>query len=208
MDPSLQPEQEAARIETKKALDEFLETGKLKETEPLYAEGGDHGMLFFASKRYGTKLRKMAGPKPRLGSLLKAHLDHLKPGDYFAILAYLPATEQTGQAIQFFRHQLRGAKRVATTVGFGTALQHSTGQLFKGGPNTGVFLQITADQHSRDLIPGMKFSPGTVREAQSASDFDLLEQQGRRIARVHLGTDSKAGLRRLSEIIESALKDS
>jgi hypothetical protein len=206
--PFAQPDIEPATIETRMRLDDFLETGKLKAAEPVYAEGGDHGSLLYASKKYAARLRKAAGSKPRLEQLLKAHLDQLKPGDYFAVLAYLPDTEQNLQAIQFFRHQVRGAKKVATTLSFGPAALHATGQLFKGGPNTGVYLQLTADHPRDNPVPGTKYSFPTVVDALAAGDLEILEQRARRIVRIHLGPDIKAGLRRLSETIEAALKDS
>jgi glucose-6-phosphate isomerase len=206
--PFDQPDIEAASIETRMRLDDFQETGKLKSAEPIYAEGGDHGALLYASRKYAARLRKAAGSKPRLEQLLKAHLDQIRTGDYFAVLAYLPDTEQNQQAIQYFRHQVRGAKKTATCLGFGAAALHATGQLFKGGPNTGVFLQITADQNADVPIPSSKYSFGILSDALAAGDLEVLEQRGRRIVRVHLSSDIKTGLRRLSETIESALNDS
>ncbi len=109
-------------------------------------------------------------------------------------------------AIQSFRHKVRDKKKVATCLGFGPRFLHSTGQDYKGGPNTGVFLEITAD-HKTDLaIPGQKLSFGVVIDAQAAGDLAVLESRGRRALRVHLGADIAAGLKTLSDAIDAALK--
>jgi hypothetical protein len=115
-------------------------------------------------------------------------------------------TEEHENAIQYFRHLVRGAKKVATCLGFGPRFQHSTGQDYKGGPNTGVFIQVTAD-HSRDLpVPGQKYTFGIVIAAQAAGDLTVLEQRDRRIIRVHLGSDVKGGLKKLSDAVENSLR--
>jgi hypothetical protein len=109
-------------------------------------------------------------------------------------------------AIQGFRHKVRDAKRVATCLGFGPRFLHSTGQDYKGGPNTGVFLQITAD-HAVDVdIPGQRYSFGVVIDAQAAGDLAVLESRGRRALRVHLGADVAAGLKTIAAAIEQALR--
>ncbi len=114
--------------------------------------------------------------------------------------------EEHEAAIQEFRHKVRDQKRVATCLGFGPRFLHSTGQDYKGGPNTGVFLQITAD-HAVDLeIPGQKYSFGVVIDAQAAGDLAVLESRGRRALRVHLGADVAAGLKALGTAISAALK--
>jgi hypothetical protein len=114
------------------------------------------------------------------------------PGDYFAALAFLPMFPEYEAAIQGFRHKVRDAKHVATCLGFGPRFLHSTGQDYKGGPNTGVFLQITAD-HAVDVeIPGQKLSFGVVIDAQAAGDLAVLESRGRRALRVHLGANDVA----------------
>ena len=108
-------------------------------------------------------------------------------------------------AIQGFRHKVRDRKHVATCLGFGPRFLHSTGQDYKGGPNTGCFLQITAD-HADDVpIPGQKYSFGIVIDAQAAGDLAVLESRGRRALRVHLGADVAAGLQALSAAVDAAL---
>jgi hypothetical protein len=136
---------------------------------------------------------------------LRTHFDQLHAGDYFATVAFIPMFEENEAIIQGFRHKVRDQKRVATCLGFGPRFLHSTGQDYKGGPNTGVFLQITAD-HADDMdIPGQKFSFGVVIEAQAAGDLAVLESRGRRALRVHLGTDVAAGLKALATAVNAAL---
>jgi hypothetical protein len=113
---------------------------------------------------------------------------------------------QHEQAIQGFRHKVRDTKRAATCLGFGPRFLHSTGQDYKGGPNTGVFLQITVD-HAVDVeIPGQKYSFGVVITAQAAGDLAVLESRGRRAVRVHLKADVAAGLKQLVAAMDEALK--
>jgi transaldolase / glucose-6-phosphate isomerase len=100
---------------------------------------------------------------------------------------------------------VRDQKRVATCLGFGPRFLHSTGQAYKGGPGSGVFLQLTCDD-ARDLpVPGQKFTFGVVKAAQARGDFAVLAERKRRALRVHLGTDVAAGLRTLAAAIEGAL---
>jgi hypothetical protein len=140
-----------------------------------------------------------------LAGYLRAHLDQIHAGDYFAALAFLPMLAEHEAAIQGLRHRVRDSKRVATCLGFGPRFLHSTGQDYKGGPNSGVFLQITAD-HAVDLaIPGQKYSFGVVIDAQAAGDLAVLEARGRRALRVHLGADVTAGLKALAAAIDAAL---
>ena len=109
-------------------------------------------------------------------------------------------------AVTAMRQRVRDAKRVATCVGFGPRFLHSTGQAYKGGPNTGVFLQITAED-ARDLpVPGQKYTFGIVKAAQARGDLTVLRERGRRALRIHLGTDVDAGLRKLASALERALQ--
>ncbi len=114
-------------------------------------------------------------------------LESIKPGDYVAILAYLDRTDETESALQKARLSIRDKHRVATTVGFGPRYLHSTGQLHKGGPNTGVFIQVVDSDTSDDLaIPHATYSFGDLISAQALGDYRSLQQAGRRVARVTL----------------------
>ena len=124
-------------------------------------------------------------PDPGLGDL-GALLGEVQPGDYLAIQAYMPRNEETQRRLHAVRMRLRDRLRVATTVGFGPRFLHSTGQLHKGGPNTGVFVQAVEPPAEDLAIPGEPFTFGTLFAAQSAGDLRSLRDHGRRVARVRL----------------------
>jgi len=136
---------------------------------------------------------------------VKAHFDRLSKGDYFALLAYVEMNEAHEQALQSIRESIRNAKGVATCLGFGPRFLHSTGQAYKGGPNSGVFLQITCDDAADLPVPGQKYTFGIVKAAQARGDFQVLAERQRRALRVHLGKDVKAGLQKLTTLITEAL---
>jgi glucose-6-phosphate isomerase len=201
INPFNQPDVESAKIETRALTAAYEQSGKLPERAPVFT---DHGIGLYASEAYAATL-KAAAPAETLTGYLRAHLSQIHPGDYFAALAFLPMFPEHEAAIQGIRHKVRDAKRVATCLGFGPRFLHSTGQDYKGGPNTGVFLQITAD-HAVDMaIPGQKLSFGVVIDAQAAGDLAVLESRGRRALRVHLGADVAAGLATLAAAVDKAL---
>ncbi len=206
INPFNQPDVEASKIETKRLTSEYEETGKLPQGEPIFADGG---ISVFAGKAYAAVLHGAMKAdkidKPDLTTMMRAHLAQLKAGDYFATLAYIQMNEKHVESLQHLRHEIRDAKHVATCLGFGPRFQHSTGQDYKGGPNTGVFIQVTAD-HAKDLaIPEQKYTFGVVIAAQAAGDFAVLDQRGRRALRVHLGKDVDGGLKKLNHAIHKAL---
>jgi len=202
INPFNQPDVESAKIETRALTSAYEETGKLPERKPVLVDAS--GIQLYATDAYAATL-KAAAPAQTLAGLLRAHLCQIHANDYFAALAFLPMFPQHEAAIQAFRHKVRDTKKVATCLGFGPRFLHSTGQDYKGGPNTGVFLQITADHAVDVAIPGQKFSFGIVIDAQAAGDFAVLEARGRRALRVHLGADVAAGLNTLAAAFEAAL---
>jgi glucose-6-phosphate isomerase len=206
INPFNQPDVESAKIETRALTTAYEQTGKLPERTPfLVEEVNGQEFELYATESYAATL-KSAAPSETLVGLLKAHLDQIHPGDYFAALAYLPMFPEHEAAIQSLRHKVRDARRVATCLGFGPRFLHSTGQDYKGGPNSGVFLQITAG-HSVDVeIPGQKLTFGIVIDAQAAGDLAVLESRGRRALRVHLGADVAAGLQTLAAAVDAALQ--
>ena len=145
------------------------------------------------------------GGKRTLAGYLQAHLSRLAAGDYVALLAYNAMTEAHERLLQAMRLAVRDAKRVATCVGFGPRFLHSTGQAYKGGPNTGVFLQITCDDAVDLPVPGQQYTFGVVKAAQARGDFQVLAERGRRVLRAHLGRDVAAGLATLQAAIAEAL---
>lgn len=200
-----QPDVESAKVETRALTSEYEKTGKLSVRTPFFTgQAGGAPFQLYATDAYAARL-KAASASETLTGYLKAHLDQARAGDYFATLAFLPMFAEHEAVIQGFRHKVRDAKHLATCLGFGPRFLHSTGQDYKGGPNTGVFLQITAD-HAMDLaIPGQKYSFGVVIDAQAAGDLAVLESRGRRALRVHLGADVAAGLKALSAAMDAAL---
>ncbi len=201
INPFNQPDVESAKVETRRLTDEYEKTGALPVRKPVLTESG---IELYASDTYAAELRA-AAPTDTLTGFLRAHLNQLRAGDYFAALAFLPMFPEHEAAIEVLRHKVRDKKRVATCVGFGPRFLHSTGQDYKGGPNTGVFLQITA-KHAEDVnIPGQQYTFGVVIDAQAAGDLAVLESRGRRALRVHLGGDVAAGLNTLNAAVVAAL---
>jgi glucose-6-phosphate isomerase len=203
INPFNQPDVESAKIETRTLTTAYEKTGTLPERTAFLEDGG---IKLYATDAYAAKL-KAAAPAATLAGYLRAHLGQIHAGDYFATLAFLPMFPEHEEALQGLRHKVRDAKHVATCLGFGPRFLHSTGQDYKGGPNTGVFLQVTAE-HDPDVdvdVPGQTYSFGVVIEAQAAGDLAVLESRGRRALRVHLGTDVAAGLKTLAAAIDEAL---
>jgi hypothetical protein len=137
-----------------------------------------------------------------VGEALRAYFRQIKSGDYVALLAYIEETAATESELQTIREQIREATRCATTVGYGPRFLHSTGQLHKGGPDSGVFIQITAPDKVDFPVPQAPYTFSVLKDAQALGDFQSLESHGRRALRVDLGGDLLVGLKRLREIIE------
>jgi transaldolase/glucose-6-phosphate isomerase len=202
INPFNQPDVEASKIATKKLTSEYEQTGTLPPESPILTDGG---VKPFTDPQNASALKTAAGGDQTLSGYLKAHLDRLGAGDYFALLAYVEMNEPHEESLQGIRHSVRDAKRVATCLGFGPRFLHSTGQAYKGGPNSGVFLQITCDDAVDLPVPGQKYTFGVVKAAQARGDFQVLSERGRRALRVHIGPDVRAGLKTLSAAIKTAL---
>ena len=201
VNPFDQPDVEAAKEAARRLTAAYEATGELPTETPLANDGG---ISLFADERNAAELRRSR--RRSLGGLLGAHLGRLVAGDYFALLAYVELNDENRRALQVMRHRVRDAKRVATCLGFGPRFQHSTGQAYKGGPNTGVFLQITHD-HAEDVgVPGRRLTFGVVEAAQARGDLEALVARGRRVLRVHLGPDVGADLERLDALVEKAIR--
>src|SRR5205814_2243303 len=150
----------------------------------------------YTDDKNAADLRK-AGADGDLGSWLKAHLARTHAGDYVALLAYVERNAAHIGALQNMRLAVRDQRHVATCAEFGPRFLHSTGQAYKGGPDSGVFLQITADDVEDLPVPDQKASFGIIKAAQARGDFDVLTERGRRALRVHLKGDLEAGLKAL-----------
>jgi transaldolase/glucose-6-phosphate isomerase len=202
-----QPDVEASKIETKKLTSEYEKTGTLP-TEKSFYEGGaaEAGIRLFADQRNAGELARTISGTASLAGYLRAHLSRVNAGDYFALLGYLQMNAGHEGQMQEIREAVHAGKRVATCLGFGPRFLHSTGQAYKGGPNSGVFLQITCDDAADIAIPDQKFTFGIVKAAQARGDFAVLAGRGRRALRVHLGADVATGLASLSSALREALK--
>jgi transaldolase/glucose-6-phosphate isomerase len=200
--PFDQPDVEASKTATRKLTDEYENSGALPKETPIFSEGG---ISLFTDDTNAAALKKSIKGKATLAGYLKAHLARIGAGDYFAILAYLEMNARHEQVLQAMRHAVRDARRTATCLEFGPRFLHSTGQAYKGGPNTGVFLQITCDEAADVTIPGRKYTFGIVKAAQARGDFQVLIDRQRRALRVHLSADVQSGLDRLNTALRAAL---
>ena len=197
-----QPDVEASKIATRALTSDYEKTGSLPGETPI-AE--DHGLKLFTDERNATALRQASGNEGSVAALLKAHLRRFSAGDYAAFLAYIEMNAAHKAVLQGIRNAVQDRMKVATVLGFGPRFLHSTGQAYKGGPNTGVFLQITADDAQDLPVPGQKYTFGGVKAAQARGDFAVLAERGRRALRIHLGADVTAGLNQLRELVVAAL---
>ena len=195
INPFDQPDVEASKIVTKQLTSEFEAKGSLPGE---VAACSDEGMLLYPAAEMTVEEQTLTG-------YLKAHLGSIQTGDYFGLLAYVDMTAEHEEILQSLRTAVRDKKHVATCLGFGPRFLHSTGQAYKGGPNTGVFLQITCNEAADLAIPGAKYTFGIVKAAQARGDFSVLAERHRRALRVHLGTDVTAGLKKLRDVVLSLL---
>jgi glucose-6-phosphate isomerase len=201
INPFDQPDVEASKVETKKLTEAYERDGSLPAETPIFE--GD-GIKLFADAKNAGALNELVADQS-LSGYLKAHLDRLNAGDYFALLAYVEMNQEHEEALQAARHAVRDKYRVATCLGFGPRFLHSTGQAYKGGPNEGVFLQITCDDPVDLPVPGQKYTFGIVKAAQARGDFEVLAERGRRALRVHLDADVSSGLATLERAVKAAL---
>jgi transaldolase/glucose-6-phosphate isomerase len=197
-----QPDVEASKIATRNLTSEYEKNGSLPAEKPVVEEAG---IKLFTDEKNAAELATAAGGDRSLAGYIEAHLSRLKAGDYFAVLGYIQMNAEHEQSLQAVRHAVRDQKRVATCLGFGPRFLHSTGQAYKGGPNSGVFLQITCDDLVELPVPGQKYTFGVVKAAQARGDFQVLAERGRRALRVHLGNNVKAGLATLLAAVQKAL---
>jgi transaldolase / glucose-6-phosphate isomerase len=197
INPFDQPNVQESKDATKELLEKFRQDGKLPEQAVLVSDGV---LTIHADDKTRAEL-----PASSTGEALKAHLARAQAGDYIALLDYFEETPEHEQLVQQIRTHLRDATRCATTTGYGPRFLHSTGQLHKGGPASGVFLQLTAPDQTDLKIPGEPFTYTTLKQAQALGDYRSLSTRDRRALRVDLGSDVVAGLKRLYALIGEAL---
>ncbi len=197
-----QPDVEASKVATRNLTAEYEKTGSLPAEKPIF---DNNGIKLFTDSKNADALTKAAGSDKSLAGYLRAHLNRLAAGDYFALLGFIQMNPEHEASLQEIRHTLRNKSRVATCLGFGPRFLHSTGQAYKGGPNSGVFLQVTCDDAADLPVPGQKYTFGVVKAAQARGDFQVLAERNRRALRVHLGKDLKSGLATLMAAVREAL---
>jgi transaldolase/glucose-6-phosphate isomerase len=200
INPFDQPDVEAQKIRTRELTAAYERTGALPSEAPLLTDGD---IQVFADPANAATLKEGT---TGLTGVLKAHLGRVGAGDYVALLAYIDRSPAHVETLQRLRRMIRDQTRAATCVGFGPRFLHSTGQAYKGGPNSGVFLQITCDDAEDLEVPGQAYTFGVVKAAQARGDFDVLAERGRRLLRVHLPADTDAGLKTLARAVEQALR--
>jgi transaldolase / glucose-6-phosphate isomerase len=199
INPFDQPDVEAAKVKTRDLTAAYERTKALPEQRAFFE---DDRIKLFADQRDEAALKPQA---TSLVAALKAHFGRIGTGDYAALLTYIERNPAHIEAMQRLRRMIRDRTKAATCVGFGPRFQHSTGQAYKGGPNSGVFLQITCDDPQDLPVPGQSYTFGIVKEAQARGDFEVLAERGRRALRAHIIGDVEAGLATLSRAVEQAL---
>ena len=194
INPFDQPDVEASKIATRALTDEYEAKGSLPAETPFHTEDG---IELFA---HPDHVAMLVGAST-LEEILAAHIDLIGKGDYLALLAYIEMNAAHERTLQSIRTAIRDRTGAATCLGFGPRFLHSTGQAYKGGPNSGVVIQVTCDDSRSDLaVPGRKYSFGTVKAAQARGDFQVLTERDRRALRVHL-LDVEQGLERLAALL-------
>jgi len=201
VNPFDQPDVESAKIAARKLTDAYEQSGALPAETPILE---DQGLKLYADGANAAQLAALADGRS-LEAYLRAHLGRIGTGDYAALLAFLPMNAATQEILEELRLAIRDAKRAAVCLGFGPRFLHSTGQVYKGGANNGVFMQITCDEAEELPVPGKRYGFGVVKAAQARGDFAVLAERGRRALRIHLGADPVAGLERLASAIGRAL---
>jgi len=201
INPFDQPDVEASKIKTRELTAAFEKTGVLPPETPVLSSPS----IDVYTDAVNADALRHAGANGGVESWLRAHFARIGNGDYVALLAYLARDETNAAPLQQVRLELRDRRHVATCLEFGPRFLHSTGQAYKGGPDSGVFLQITSDDAEDLAIPGHRASFGVVKAAQARGDFGVLVERGRRALRLHLNGDVKTGLAALKTAIERAI---
>jgi len=201
LNPFDQPDIEGSKVATRKLTSEFEKSGAMHGDTP-YREGD--GLVLFTDARNARELDAAASETTVVGAL-RAHFGRVRPRDYVALLPFLEMSPANEADITRLRSLVRDRLKVATSVGFGPRYLHSSGQAYKGGANSGLFVMITADDVTDVPVPGHKYTFGVVKAAQARGDLSVLAERGRRVLRVHLGKDVKAGLAALHTAMQQAL---
>jgi len=193
INPFDQPDVQESKANTNRLLQQIRDKGRLREEAPTFT----HGPLRIFSDLKADNVR----------TLLSEFLDQAGLGDYIAIQVFLTENPETDRALDQMRLRIRNQLKLATTVGYGPRYLHSTGQYHKGGPNAGIFLQLTGRSAHDIQIPNQPYTFDTFKLTQAAGDIEALKKRGRRVLRVDMTTDVEKGLRVLSGEIEVILSE-
>ena len=196
INPFDQPNVEAAKRQARQALQQYERNQSLPELEPILKYAGADGVTYDV---FGPDLGDHD-----LQGYLRAFLQQIQPGAYIALMAYLQRNDKHQAQLSELARLLTRRLGVPATVGFGPRFLHSTGQLHKGGPQEGLFVQITHKDAEDVDIPEHAYSFGVLKRAQAIGDFQALQERKRPIIRLHMGPDVEAGLRRLIDIVSDA----
>jgi len=207
INPFDQPNVQESKDNTNRLLAEFRAQGKLNEGSPLLEADG---LKIFCDPATLLQLSKSAEDHglatEDVADIFASFLGLARPGDYVALMAYLDFSSLHKALLRALQFQIRDSLYLATTVGFGPRYLHSTGQLHKGGPNNGLFIQITCDDAEDVPIPGEPYTFSVLKQAQALGDLAALQGKERRVIRVHLGTDIQAGLDQLTGISQATVE--
>ncbi len=203
VNPFDEPNVTEAKQATQSVLEGLLVAHRFPADRPAAAA---RGLEAHASPSVAAVLRPHVTSPADPAAWLPALLALSRPGDYLALLAYLHRTPARHQRLQRLRERLRAASRLATTLGYGPRYLHSTGQLHKGGPESGLFVLLTADPGPDRGIPGEPFGFAVLHRAQAEGDYAALERRDRRLLRIHLGPDADSGLDDLISAVETAAR--
>jgi transaldolase/glucose-6-phosphate isomerase len=198
VNPFDQPDVEASKQKTTALMQAYEASHVAPKDEPVFRQ---NGFAVYADARNAEAL----GRHNSLVGYLRSHFGRVHDGDYVALLAYINRDAEHERVLTDIRAAVRDKTGAATCLGFGPRFQHSTGQAYKGGPNTGVFLQITCDDPVDLDVPGHSYSFGVVKAAQASGDLDVLAERDRRLLRIHL-SDLDAGLADLAHAAKAALQ--
>jgi transaldolase/glucose-6-phosphate isomerase len=191
INPFDQPNVQESKDNTRRLLQEVRQQGRLPEEKARLTEAP----LRLYSQEGAATIKES----------LRRFWGQARPGDYVALLAYLPEIDAVAKTLSGVRLQLRDTLRLATTLGYGPRYLHSTGQLHKGGPNTGLFIILTASDRDDPPVPDQPYTFGVFQQAQALGEMESLKRHGRRVVRLHLGDDLAQGLAALEEVMKQAL---
>jgi len=194
-----QPNVQESKDNTKRLLVEHVQNGSFTQQSLIVA---DNVLRVFGDAETRDLLRRGGSS---LQEIIAAHIGRVKPNDYVALTQFIEELNNYESLLQEIRAAIRDEKKVATTSGYGPRFLHSTGQLQKGGPDTGVFIQLTSDDINDMEVPGEKFTFGVLKQAQALGDFESLANRHRRAIRIDLGGDVEKGLKRLLALIKAAV---